>query len=160
MTVATRWAVPSDEDTLAALDAVAWDSRSGFPSVMTRGGPFLSDATPPSTLLVAEIDGELVGYLKLKHWTELAENAHVLGVQGVAVHPDRRGRGVGTALLRAAESAARAQGARKIWLGVFSTNPRAQALYAREGYVVEGVRRGEWCIDGVDVDDLLMARYL
>lgn len=160
MTVTTRWAVPADEDALAALDAVAWDSRSGFPSMSGRGGPFFSESTPPSVVLVAELDGAVVGYLKLKPWTPLEENAHVLGLQGIATLPSARGRGVGTALLRAAEAVARARGARKIWLGVFGTNPRAQALYAREGYVVEGVRRGEWCIDGVDVDDVLMARYL
>lgn len=160
MSITTRWAVTADEEVLAALDGVAWDTRSGFPSVMGRGGSFFSEATPPSVVLVAELHGTVVGYLKLKPWTPLPENAHVLVVQGFATRPDMRGQGVGTALLRAAEAVARDRGVRKVWLGVFSTNPRAQALYAREGYVVEGVRRGEWCIDGVDVDDVLMARYL
>lgn len=160
MTVTTRWAVPADDAALLELDGAAWTTESSFPSTIGRPGPFFSDGTPPEVVLVAELDGLVVGYLKLRPWTPIPENAHVLGVQGIAVHPSVRSRGVGAALLAAAERAARVVGARKLSLGVFSTNPRAQTLYARAGYVVEGRRRGEWLIDGAPVDDVVMARYL
>ena len=39
-------------------------------------------------------------------------------------------------------------------------NPGARRLYERAGFVVEGVLRGEFVLDGVPVDDVLMARYL
>lgn len=45
-----------------------------------------------------------------------------------------RGRGVGTALIGAAESLARDQGRKCIGLGVEAANPRAASLYSRLGY--------------------------
>ena len=45
-------------------------------------------------------------------------------------------------------------------LRVLGTNVAARRVYERAGYVVEGRLRGEFRIDGVDVDDLLLARYL
>ena len=158
--VTTRWATADDEEALAALDAGAWDATSGFPSTFGRGGPFFSDGNGPEVHLVAELDGAVVGYLKLKPWTPLPENAHVLGVQGVAVDPTARSRGVGSALLAAAEQAARERGATKLRLGVFGSNPRAQALYARHGFVEEGRLVGEWLIEGEPVDDVVMAKHL
>ena len=43
---------------------------------------------------------------------------------------------------------------------MLGTNTAARRLYERAGYVVEGRLLGEFRIDGVDVDDLLLARYL
>ena len=60
----------------------------------------------------------------------------------------------------AAEDRARSQGAAKVTLRVLGTNTAARGVYERAGYVVEGRLRGEFRIDGVDVDDLLLARYL
>ena len=45
-----------------------------------------------------------------------------------------RSRGVGTALVRAAERLARERGIDVMGLGVGADNPRAAALYARLGY--------------------------
>lgn len=158
--ITTRWARQSDAAVLSAVDRAAGSSSSGFPSYHAEERPFFSDDSGPAEVLVGELDGEVVGYAKLKPWYPMPENAHVLGLQGVAVHPDAQGCGVGTALLRAAETIARERGVRKLRLGVFGSNPRAQALYAREGWVVEGVLRGEWLIDGVEVDDVQMSRFL
>jgi predicted N-acetyltransferase YhbS len=48
------------------------------------------------------------------------------------VEPGLRGRGVGAALLRAAELEARAQGARRI--GLLAGDWQAPGFFAREGY--------------------------
>ena len=64
------------------------------------------------------------------------------------------------ALLAAAEERARGEGAVKVVLRVLGSNVAARQLYERAGYVVEGHFRGEFRIDGVDVDDYLLARYL
>src|ERR1700730_7949699 len=91
-----RPAEPADQDALAALDALAWSPESGFPSVIesARAAPFFTAANPPEAHLVAETGGRLVGYIRLKAPTPLPENAHVLQVQGLAVHPSARHRGV------------------------------------------------------------------
>jgi GNAT superfamily N-acetyltransferase len=52
----------------------------------------------------------------------------------IAVVPERRGQGVGGALLRALASTARASGYRRLVLSVDPANP-ARRLYERHGYV-------------------------
>ncbi|MEP9357668.1 GNAT family N-acetyltransferase [Sphingomonas sp. KR3-1] len=53
----------------------------------------------------------------------------------VLLGPDLRGRGVGSAILRWIQHAATAAGATGITLHVGITNPQAQALYRRLGFV-------------------------
>lgn len=73
-------------------------------------------------------------------------------VVDLLTHPAYRSRGVGTALLRACEEAARAHGAARIGLGVGVTNQRARALYERLGYHDAGLGEqwmtGSWQDDG------------
>jgi RimJ/RimL family protein N-acetyltransferase len=45
----------------------------------------------------------------------------------------------------------------RITLRVLSTNPAARRLYESCGFVVEGVLRGEFLLEGREVDDVLMA---
>ncbi|WP_424985936.1 GNAT family N-acetyltransferase [Microbulbifer sp. S227A] len=59
----------------------------------------------------------------------------VLLMDGIFVSQAARGRGIGTALLRAICDTARARNLSAVRLDVIDTNPRARALYAREGFV-------------------------
>jgi ribosomal protein S18 acetylase RimI-like enzyme len=61
-----------------------------------------------------------------------------LYIQKMAVRPDGRGKGVGTALLSDAIARAGAAGFRRCVLDVAATNPRAQQLYERVGFHVTG----------------------
>lgn len=58
----------------------------------------------------------------------------VLNVHDLAVLPDRRGQGVGSKLLAAAEARARELGCCKMTLEVISTNENAHRLYNRQGF--------------------------
>jgi len=58
----------------------------------------------------------------------------LLNVHDIAVHADHRGRGVGQALLAAAEQAARTRGCCKLTLEVLSNNHPALAAYERAGF--------------------------
>ena len=162
--VAVRVARPGDEAGLARLDAAAWTPASGFPSVAERVNDpfftFFTDDSPPEAHLVAELDGRLAGYIRVKPASPLRENAHVLGIVGLAVAPADRRRGVASALLAAAEQHARDRGARKLSLRVLSTNEAAMRLYERLGFQREGTLRDEFRIDGRFVDDVLMAKQL
>ena len=159
--VEVRAARASDEAQLARLDKISWSPQSGFPSVIQQAGSvFFLTESPPQAFLVAVIDGAVVGYIRLGSPLPLPENAHVIGVLGLAVAPDARRRGVATALLAAAEERARSRGARKLSLRTFSTNPDAIRLYTRFGFQREGLLRGEFLIEGQYVDDVLLAKYL
>jgi ribosomal protein S18 acetylase RimI-like enzyme len=58
----------------------------------------------------------------------------------LAVSDEAEGRGVGSALLDACESWARARGSDRLTLHAMVANTRARTLYERRGYVGELVR--------------------
>jgi hypothetical protein len=64
--VQIRVARASDEARLARLDRISWSPQSGFPSVMEQAGTvFFPTDSPPQAFLVGEIDGAVVGYIRL-----------------------------------------------------------------------------------------------
>jgi ribosomal protein S18 acetylase RimI-like enzyme len=161
--VRVRPARLADRAALTALEAIAWSAESGFPSTMAadqRNATFFDAGNPPEAFLVGELDGRVVGYIRLKPPTKLPENAHVIQVQGLAVHPDARRRGVAAVLLDAAEETLRQRGIRKLTLRVLSTNEVAIRLYERHGFVREGTLLEEFRINGRFVDDVMMAKKL
>lgn len=85
-----------------------------------------------TTYLVAWDDVTPVGHAHVA-WgeTELG----VPELQDFFVPPELRGRGIGTALARAAEELVRARGYETASLGVSSDNPSARRLYERLGYI-------------------------
>lgn len=66
---------------------------------------------------------------------------HRFLMDGIIVAPHARGRGVGTALLDAIAREALKRGHREVRLDVIDSNPRARALYEREGFVPGGEHR-------------------
>lgn len=58
----------------------------------------------------------------------------VLQMDGICVATEARGLGLGTALLRRIQDEARARGLSQVRLDVIDINPRARALYLREGF--------------------------
>ncbi|MFE7775996.1 GNAT family N-acetyltransferase [Streptomyces sp. NPDC057445] len=109
-----------------------------------------------STYLVAWRDGAPVGRGEVR-WTGCAapEVRAALGdcpeLNGLAVWPEAlRGQGIGTALIRAAESLARERGKDLLGLGVDRDNPRAAALYARLGYEPGVPYTDRWAYTGED----------
>ena len=58
-------------------------------------------------------------------------------MDGILVAPAARGQGVGTALLDAVKQKARDLGLTNVRLDVIDINPRARALYERQGFVAQ-----------------------
>ena len=142
-----------DAVAIAALDDATW-------SFDVTPSPRSSVPSSIDGMLVAEEGGEIVGYVAVGRATRLESNRHVADIRGLAVAPDHQGRGLGRALVQAALDAARERGARKVTLRVLAPNTAARALYESCGFVVEGVRRDEFFLDGRYVDDVLMARMI
>jgi ribosomal protein S18 acetylase RimI-like enzyme len=151
----------ADEEALGRLDRATWSPlHSVQPRPEPPYEPFFSERQPPRECLVAELDGAVVGYVRLGLATPLPCNAHVRMIRGIAVAEEARGRGVARALLRAAGEEARRQGARRLTLRVLGHNAPARGLYESEGFVVEGVLPEEFYLDGAYVDDVFMGRFL
>ncbi|MET9362784.1 GNAT family N-acetyltransferase [Streptomyces sp. NPDC006632] len=156
-----RAARRSDGDRLAVLTREAWSPLHAVgPRPDPPFEPFFDDLHLPSHFLVAELDGEVAGFIRLVPATSLATNRHVRQIQGLEIAESARRRGVGRALLRGAYEAARRQGATRITLHVLGHNTPARSLYEAEGFAVEGVLPGEFLIEGAYVDDVLMGRSL
>ncbi|MFF2011435.1 GNAT family N-acetyltransferase [Streptomyces sp. NPDC058195] len=161
-----RPAVLLDDEALGELDRATWSTlHAVMPRPQPPYAPFFDDQHGPGDFLVAEVrdaadEPRLAGYIRLVPPTPLACNSHVRQIQGLAVAGWARGRGVARTLLRAACATARGDGANRITLRVLGHNAPARALYASEGFAVEGVLPGEFFLDGRYVDDVLMGRSL
>lgn len=92
--------------------------------------------------VLAETDGKIVGFCGL--WI-IPPEAHTTNI---AIHPNLRGHGFGTALLRAAMEYAITQKATEMTLEVRESNFAAQKLYAKFHFVRQGVRRGYYSDTG------------
>jgi len=93
----------------------------------------------PETFLVAEEDGELMGYVMCRIETGLpgfgllgiAKRGHVISI---AVLPEHRRKGVGTALMREAMSGMKVYKAKECYLEVRVSNTPAVKLYEKLGF--------------------------
>ena len=101
----------------------------------------LPDATPDRrTLLVAELDGRPAGFAFLEPAVDYFTGQADGHIGMVAVADTAEGKGVGAALMRAAEDWARRNGYPRLHLNVFAANDRARRIYERTGYEIETIR--------------------
>ena len=113
---------------------------------------------PDAVVLVAETREGIVGRLSLARDTHPASR-HVADL-GLMVAASHRRRGIGRALLDAAEEWARWARITKLELHVFPYNEPAIRLYEQSGYVREGYRAAHYVRAGEYVDAILMAKSL
>jgi ribosomal protein S18 acetylase RimI-like enzyme len=78
----------------------------------------------------------------------------------MAVAADRRGEGIGTALLEEGLGWARSAGVDKVELSVYPDNRTALALYRRFGFVEEGRLRRHSRKSYGDEDEILMGVWI
>lgn len=88
---------------------------------------------PAFQVLLAELDGEAVGYALFTEGYNTDIPARAVWLDDLFVDEPARGRGIGRRLLAAVARIAVERGARSVWWGVRSTNQRARAFYARLG---------------------------
>lgn len=110
-------------------DAALAQSRGEFASLLPEGL-----ASPGMHLFTAVVADEPVGI----GWIELRPRASGVSawIFDIRLAEDRRGSGLGRALLDALHDAARELGATSMSLNVFGDNPAAIRLYETSGYAV------------------------
>lgn len=124
---------PADLRAVNAIMTEAFDPRFGEAWTPSQCLGML--ALPGVWFTLAWIDGEPVGFALAR--AVLDESELLL----LAIHPKRRRRGIGRALLRSAIADARSRGATMMHLEVRANND-AVALYRNEGFRKIGERRG------------------
>ena len=94
-------------------------------------------------VLVAEVDGAVVGYVSI--WIRYrsdepnddpTEHGYICDL---VVSADQRGRGIGRALLGAAEARVRAAGMKALRISVLAASAGARALYVAQGFEEEEI---------------------
>jgi RimJ/RimL family protein N-acetyltransferase len=119
-----------------------WSGARSFTWPLDRGQLLrdLASHAGTSVALLAGIDkeGEMVAHVLID-----AQHYHGLGLVGrVAVAPERRGQGLGAALMRATIRRGFDElGLHRLQLNVYTFNAAAIATYRSVGFVVEGVAR-------------------
>jgi GNAT superfamily N-acetyltransferase len=86
-----------------------------------------------SQVLVAEQEGELVGFITAYFDMHSVRFGHRVWVEDLAVDPERRSEGIGKALLDAAKGWARERGATHLELDSGEARHDAHRFYEREG---------------------------
>jgi RimJ/RimL family protein N-acetyltransferase len=168
LAVRVRAAEPSDAAGLVALASAVGGEPEGWLLSDDRWRSVADERrylravrhSPTAAVLVAvDAGGAAVGRLSIARDPH-PSSPHVADL-GLMVASTHRRHGVGTALLRAAESWARRQGITKLELHVFPHNEAAIALYEHAGYEREGFRRAHYRRPGGRlVDAILMAKLL
>ncbi|HTQ81211.1 MAG TPA: GNAT family N-acetyltransferase [Thermoanaerobaculia bacterium] len=145
--VSIRPAAPADLKAIGRLGALLVRLHHDFdpdrfiaatPQTEHGYGSFLGAqlAEPNIVILVAERDGEVVGYtyagVEGKDYMSLRGPAGVL--YDIVVDPAHRSRGVGRGLLDATLEALQAKGAPQVVLSTAERNETAQRLFARAGF--------------------------
>jgi len=135
MTVSTRRAGPQDLDALAVL----FDAYRGFygqPSDVARARDWLRTRmrVGESVVLVAERNGDIVGFTQLYPMFSSVRTTHTWILNDLFVAEAARRGGVARALLDAAVAFARASGAAGISLETTRDNAAARALYRAAGW--------------------------
>jgi L-phenylalanine/L-methionine N-acetyltransferase len=116
-----------------------------------------ASANNANVLLLAEVDGEVVGNAGL-HPEAARRRIHAAHI-GMSVSRAWQRKGIGTALLVAViDLAEKWMAITRLELTVFADNEAAIALYRKHGFEQEGLFRNFALRDGAYVDALTMAR--
>lgn len=134
--VLIRQGDPGDIPLLVRLLAQLFAIEADFaidPEVQARGLELLRSRAD-AVILVAEAEGRVVGMCTVQLTVSTARGGLSAGVEDVVVDADWRGRGIGRALLAAAEAWAHERGAVRIALLADETNLPALDFYDRLGF--------------------------
>jgi RimJ/RimL family protein N-acetyltransferase len=104
--------------------------------------------------IVDNVSGRCVGEVVLNEWEAANESCNFR----ILIGPDGRGRGLGTeATLLILRHAFTGLGLHRVGLEVYAFNPRAQRVYEKAGFKVEGIKRDALKFDGGRVDSIVMS---
>jgi diamine N-acetyltransferase len=160
-----RPAREADLPALAALAQRTWAAAFGVSLSAqelaaeleeNRSEEYFRAALGVDTTLVAELDGDLVGYVQFGDVTipEVDARPGDRGLRRVYVATELHGRGIGRELMNAALAHPRLAAAPRIYLAVWDENELARRLYESLGFRAVGTTR--FTIAGEAMEDIVL----
>ncbi|WP_322938090.1 helix-turn-helix domain-containing GNAT family N-acetyltransferase [Nocardioides bizhenqiangii] len=132
-TVRLREVAADDPGARVALGRYLAEIDERFPTGYAPGDPVAAAASGPgSTYVLASSDGEPVAYGGIRPAPAVDE--HAIEIKRMWVHPDWRGAGLGSRMLRHLEALARERGCTRLVLDTNEVLAEAIAMYERSGY--------------------------
>lgn len=163
MTVTLRNAAEADVDAVCAIhnqgiaDRIATLDMPLRTPADTRA--WLIERGPRHPVIVAELDGAVVGWASLNRFNPRPVYDFVADLS-VYVERAWRGKGIGRQLLDRLVELARAHGYHKMVLAALEFNSAGLALYTRTGFTRVGVYHEQGQLDGRWVDVVIMEKLL
>lgn len=138
MKVTIRNAQRDDLDALVALLDILFSIEADFSPDMQRQctglALMLRGGQTDRCMLVADLDGQVVGMCSAQSMVSTAEGGPVALIEDMVVLPDYRGMGIGRQLMQTMESWAREQGITRLQLLADRTNFSALDFYDKLGW--------------------------
>lgn len=145
--VVIRYATQEDAALLADLGARAFAQAFGSQNTPENMQNYLAESfseqkqaeelsQPGSLFLIAEVEGEAVGYSRLLAGSSETCITGANPVELVRIYALQKwvGQGIGSQLMKASIAEAQARGHDVIWLGVWQENDHAIAFYRKWGF--------------------------
>ena len=163
MTVTIRDATGADVDAICAIhnqgiaDRIATLDMTLRTAADTRA--WLADRGPRHPVIVAQLDGAIVGWASLNRFNPRPAYDFVADFS-VYIERARRGLGIGRQLLAQLVDRARGLGYHKMVLAALTLNHAGLALYTRAGFSRVGIYREQGQLEGRWVDVVIMEQLL
>ncbi|MFE9172466.1 GNAT family N-acetyltransferase [Streptomyces kebangsaanensis] len=127
------------DEVLAIYQAGIDEGNATFETTAPTWQAFDTDKLPEHRFVALDERGAVLGWVAVSGVSDRCAYAGVVE-HSVYVHPDTRGRGVASALLKALIDSTEAAGIWTIQSGIFPENTTSLALHRRAGFRVIGTR--------------------
>ena len=159
-TLTFRPALRADAERIAAIynDGIA-DRTATFETEPRTAGDVMAWLVDRHPVIVAERDGELVGFARVSEYTDRCVYEGI-GEHAVYVAREARGAGTGRALLDALADEAGRRGYYKLTSRIFAENAASRAVHLAAGFTEVGLQRRHGRLDGEWKDCVLVERLV
>lgn len=156
-------ATPGDIEAICAIHNQGIADRIATLDTTVRAADdtrrWLEERGPRHPVIVAEVDGTVVGWASLNRFNPRAAYDNVADFS-VYIERGWRGKGIGRQLLDRLIGIARSIGFHKMVLAAMTDNSAGIALYSRAGFSHVGVYHEQGQLDGQWVDVVIMEKIL
>ena len=163
MTVMIRAATAADVEAICAIHNQGIADRIATLDMPLRTPAdthaWLAERSPRHPVIVAELDGAVVGWGSLNRFNPRAVYDFVADFS-VYIERTWRGKGIGGQLLDRLVDLARTHGYHKMVLAALALNSAGVALYTSAGFTRVGIYREHGQLDGKWVDVVIMEKLL